>query len=220
MSDQKQGDSDSIFDIEDNTIANDLVTESGASSKADETPKADMAIRNRNQQIKVWADRVEKGEVELNALPANLKWLKPFVEDEVNARFQSRDIDTLVEQKLARARAEERSKSEAKRFELLKAQANSIDADDSTKRAIQAKFEHYRGKGMSNADALEEALSTYETILKAGENATDEMKKRMQIPTKNKPVNDNVPAFGTEEFNRHGDSKSRVAEMEKLLRGR
>lgn len=218
MSEQTQNAGDSIFaDV--NTKVADGLTESAEDTNSEPKPKTDLGAVNRAKQIKVWADRIELGEATLETLPSNMSWLKPLVEDEVNSRTKSKDLDAIVEAKLAEKEAALRAKSEAQKFEELKAKANSLDLDQGSKILIQKAVDRFRAKGMTPANALEEALNLYEITNQSGDVAVQELKKRMKVPLVNQAVSDTEPEYGTEEFIRKGDSKSRIAAMESILRG-
>lgn len=217
MTDSTQNDAElSIFE-DDNSDSTDEGT-AGGSTASDNSTKPDLGAINRERQIKVWADRVEKGEVTLDELPKNLGWLKPFVNDEVGRRARAQDIDALVEQKLAERQAKEaKAKAEA-RFAELKAKAANLDVDQSTKDLIELSFARLVRKGLSKADALEEALSTYEVVAKSGDEALNQLKKAMKIPTVTTNAKSTEPEYGSEDFFKTGDSKSRVEKMEALLK--
>lgn len=217
MTDSTQNEAElSIFGDSDSD-STDEGTASG-STTGDNPTKPDLGAINRERQIKVWADRVEQGEVSLDELPKNLGWLKPFVSDEVGRRVRSQDIDALVEQKLAERQAKEAKARAEERFAELKAKAANLDVDDSTKELIEVSFARLVRKGLSKADALEEALSTYEVVAKSGDEAVNQLKKAMKIPTTTTTTKNTEPEYGSEDFHKSGDSKSRVEKMEAILK--
>ena len=216
MSEQTQNQDDSIF-ADENIQASDELTESAEDTYVNQS-QPDLGAINRAKQVKTWADRIESGEADLNRLPTNLQWLKPLVEDEVNNRTKSKDVGAIVQAELARVRAEENSRAQNAKFADLRKKANSLDVDDSTKLMIEEGYKRFVAKGLSKADALEEALNTYEIVSKSGDVAVNELKKRMQVPLVTKQVKDSAPEYGTDEFINHGTAKDRVAAMEAMLK--
>lgn len=213
MSDQTQQDADlSLFG--DSTPA-DGVTEPTANTNSDST-SPNLGAINREKQVKTWSDRIESGEATLESLPQNLGWLKPLVQDEVAKRTRTQDVDALVEAKLAEREARQRQQAEAQRFETLKSEVATLELEDTDKQILETSFKRLVTRGLSKADALEEAMSTFKVIAKSGEIAKTELKKAMNIPTVNKQVKDSIPEVGSPEFAKWGDSKSRVEQMEKI----
>lgn len=184
--------------------------------KSEPKLNTDSGTINRERQIKVYADRLESGELTVETIPENMKWVAPLAEQEIDRRRREGDVDALVEAKLAKLQQEQTRKAQQTKFAELKQKANSMDLEDSDKLMIEEAVQRFRSKGMSQADALEEALSTYEIVSKSGESAVTELKNRMNIPLKTKAVQDDEPEYGTEEFFAKGDSKSRIEKLEKI----
>lgn len=217
MSDNTQGDSDlSIFG---DTTSSDGATEPTEDTNSEPKSKeTDLAVFNKEHQIKVWSDRLEKGDKTLDDLPKNLKWLEKEVVKELEKRQKSNDIDARVEAKLAAKEKERQAREDAARFEELKAKANAMEIDPENKLLIEAKVKKLVADGLSQAKALEHALEIYEVIAKSGEIAVSELKKRMQIPTTSKSAGQDKPDVSSEDFYKQGNSKTRVEEYERIIR--
>lgn len=215
MSDQTQGAVEQIFANE--TPPEGVTAPAETTLKSESTQKPDLGAINRERQIKVWADRVEKGEVSVEELPEGQEWLRPLVAQELQSRASANDIDAIVERKLAEAERKRLMAEEEARFTRLQKKAQELDIESSDKQLIQDGYARLVKKGMSHADALEESLAIFEALQKGGEATIQEMKKRMEIPTQTKKVDDSEPEFGTEEFTKKGTSAERMAKMEKLL---
>lgn len=218
MSEQTTDNSELLF-AEDSANA-DGVTEPGGSTVGDSTPKDQIGLREKNKQIDVWATRILNGESSINDLPKNLAWLKPLVADEVNKRNQQNDVKAIVAAEWAQREAEAKRQASESKFNELKLKATKMGLSESDQALVQAKFERLRANGLDKAIALEEALEAFEIVNKAGEQATMELKKRMQVPSQTKSTPDTEPEFGTPEFFQKGDSKTRIERMENIMRGR
>jgi hypothetical protein len=214
MSDQTQGQVEQVFA---SNGSSEVVTVAAENMKNDSMQKPDLGAINRERQIKVWADRVEKGEVSVDELPEGQEWLKPLVAQEIQTRASANDIDAIVERKLAEAERKRRLAEEENRFKQLQKKAQTLDIEESDKQMIQDGYARLVSKGMGHADALEESLAIFEALQKGGEATIQEMKKRMEIPVQTKKVDDSEPEFGTEEFAKKGTPEQRIAKMEALL---
>jgi len=224
MSEQTQDNIDQIFvdetekkiEVKDNENSDNL-TETPKVTTGEQEASNKLSLKNRDKQLEVWADRVEKGEVNLSELPKNLNWLKPLIEEEIATRVNKQDVDALVEAKINQIRESEAKIEQEKRFDSLKSKANSAEFSAETKALIQEGFTRLVSKGMTEADALEESLNIYDIVNQSGEIAVKELQKRMNIPTQNQPKPENIQ-FGDDNFSKQGDSKSRVEKMENQLR--
>ncbi len=217
MSEHTHGKSELFGD----TNASDGVTVPAEDTNTDpKLPESNLGQRSRDHQIKIWADKLESGETTADAMPENLEWLKELALEEVSNRSKAKDIDARVEAKLAERERVAAKKSSENKFEEQKAQLSQLDLTDSDKALLDATYKRLMTRGLSRADALEEAISTFDTLSKAGQYALDQQKKRMNIPLVSKAVETEGPGIDSEDFHKKGDATSRVAAYEAEIRSK
>jgi hypothetical protein len=221
MSEQEQkGPEHDLFKDNDSLGSESLTDPATDTAKeGEQKQKPDLGSLNRAKQVNVWAERIEKGEASFDSIPEDQEWLKSLVEDEVKERAKRSDIDSIVRQRLEEERKAEARKAQSQKYEALKKDLQTADLTDSDKQLIAAKYDSLKAKGLSNADALEEALDVYKVISKSGEDALSQMKEDMQIPLYTAPVEDKEPEYGTEDFFQKGDAQDRVERMEQIAMG-
>jgi len=216
MSEQAQKETEHPI-FADDSNPTEVVTDPEKDTKGEPSQNPDARSLNRDRQVKSWSERIEKGEVSLDSIPDDMSWLKPLVKQELDDRSKRSDIEAIVKERIAAEKAEEAQKAQVKKAKDLKEKLKNLDLSDSDKKLMIGQYERFREKGMSEADALEEAMNVYDTLAKAGDKALSQMKEDMKIPATNKNV-ETEPEFGTEAFSKKGTSKDRVQKMEALLR--
>ncbi len=120
----------------------------------DETPKDEgkaKAETARDAQAEGWTKKILSGEKTLEDLPANMKWLKPFVEAKLGDKVP--DIDKLLDEKIA-------ERETGKKFQSIKSDLEDMGLSREKRVALEEKFKSFRQRGLSKLDALETAMET------------------------------------------------------------
>lgn len=142
-----------LFDSEE--LSDDVDTEEQVTDSEDEQvkleePKKPSAEEQRNKQIEVWTERVANGEVDINDLPANLKWIKKSIEKNLELISKAPEVADLVKQEVARQKDEDKFKS-------LKKSLNGLTLTKDQKAQLQEEFKDL-APALGNAKALEKAM--------------------------------------------------------------
>jgi len=122
--------------------------EGDALDLGEEKPKEKSKAETvRDQQVEAWTAKITSGEKSLEDLPANLKWLKPLVEEKLGTKAPD------IKETVASAIKEER---EAAKLETLLEDLKELPKEKKVK--LNEKIKHFRSKGLSKLDAVETAM--------------------------------------------------------------
>lgn len=180
MSDNRtQDESESLFSEEeientnpdtnaDGTSTSDTNAEESQDELAIDKAQSEAEVQ-RQKQIDTWADRIEKGEVQLEDLPSNLHWLKPYIESKLNPKKQitQDDIERMFE--------EREMKKEFQR-ELSDLKSMSLSADQ--KQLLNAKFDSLLKGGLNELTALR----TAKEIANISDSSVEAKREAMKMP--------------------------------------
>lgn len=154
----------------------DQATESGSEQEQDalelEEPegKTSTAEDNRQKQIKATAAKILTGELSLDTLPEDMKWMKkdlqPLVKQEV-------DVKAII-------REEIEAEHQKKDFTALKSTLNEAGLTKDQKATLQAKYKALRQKNLSELDALQFAMEMSGVDLHSA--ALEAEKAKMRLP--------------------------------------
>jgi len=157
---ERETDNTDLFDSADSELKSDDlldIDEQDTDSEDDQgddvelKPKKLSAEEQRKKQVDVWTQRVVDGEVDIDDLPPNLKWLKNPIKRNLDAISKVPDIDEVVEKKIAEREAE-------KEFQRLKASLKDLEMTSSQRKQLQEEFSELTGAGLLKDKALAKAL--------------------------------------------------------------
>jgi len=155
---------------------NEQNTDSKAEQKQDtldlEESKQGKAEIARDAQAEGWAKKIASGEKSLDDMPANLKWLKPFVEAKLGVNAP--DMEKMINDKFSEKESESRFKS-------LKDDLESIGLSSQEVKALKQKFVTFRSKGLSKVDSLE--LAKEALNINPQEKALEARRQAMRLRT-------------------------------------
>lgn len=212
---------DNLFDTEDSDASADGESNSSEqesdsdTEEIKETDELDLeedknvnlskSEKERQKQIDVWHRRVTSGEVELNDLPKDLKWLKPHILERLDAEKKTPDIERLVEQKFA-------EKEDKAKFVSLKETLKHAKLTKAQQKDLQNEFKDLRKDGLQPSKALMKAMRIVGVEL---ETAPDELRKAMKLPPSGGRVTDTPKVLDPNAFSTVPE-KERIKELERL----
>lgn len=112
-------------------------------SESKEAPS--KAEEQKLKQIKAYQKKVDSGEITLQDLPDDQKWLSEYLKPKY-------ELDKDAVKKVLQ------EEKEAERFDSLKSDLEKADLESDKVSTLNAKFKYYRSKGLSKLDALESAM--------------------------------------------------------------
>lgn len=132
------------------TQDDELFESSSKSEESEEKPaKTSTADEIRQKQIDAWQKKIDLGEVQLEDLPQNQKWIAQHL------KAKNVDVeklaDEIIERKL-KAREEEKS------FKALRSNLDTLDISSKKKTALTEEYNDLRSSGLSKTKALEKAM--------------------------------------------------------------
>ncbi len=191
-----------------------------SSTKSTEGIVTSSATKQREKQVEVWTDRVLKGEADIDNLPKSLEWLKPLVTERINANDSDSKIEALVDKRLAERSAKDREQAQTKEFQSIRADLNALDLLPEEKAEVVTEYKSFMDEGLNPTSALRAAKKLIEAKIKAEADMREIKRARMKVGSSNTKAvtNENVD-ISDPKFFKQGDSKSRVAYLEKMARG-
>lgn len=112
--------------------------------KSDEEAPSSKGEEQKLKQIRSLQAKVDSGEYTQETLPENLGWAKEFL------RFKTKIDENAIESILEK-------KEQAREFARQKELLTKADLSSDQIKKINEKFKHFRARGMSKLDALNEA---------------------------------------------------------------
>ena len=168
--------------------------------------KAEQA---REKQIDAWYKKALLGEVDVNNLPADQKWMKPSIMARLNASTQLPELERLVEQKMAEKETE-------MKFASLKATVNNHRLSASQRRELAEEFKDLRQSGVAKDKALVKAMKIVGIEL-SSETAPEEIRRAMKAPAIGGKVRGEKPSPLDDIQNfKTLSAKERIAKLEEI----
>lgn len=176
----------------------------------DEGKSLSKTEQERLKQENVWYARISTGEVDIDDLPANLKWLKPRLLARLDAQKKEPDIEAIVEKKLA-------EKQEAQKFASLKDTLQESRLTKLERQELESEYKDLRANGLSPSKALQKAMKIV-GVQGQGEVSTERLRRDMQVPHPGLKLRvDKDPLADPEAFQRL-DQQSRLTKLEQIRR--
>lgn len=190
-----------LFESEPSTKENDL-------DLSDEEEKVDKAKEQRDKQVDAYVNKALKGEIDLDSLPKELKWLKGPVEAKLAELNITPDVEAIVEKKLT-------ERLEKQTFQQMKEKLGGLKLTPDLKKELSSEFKDFRSAGLSSAQALTKALKVVQIDLNNEEEAIQERRDAMQIPKGGGPARGEAE-LTAESVVKIKDPAKRLAALEKL----
>jgi len=216
MSDKSTDDTELFDSVPSETVADDgddtleLETESKDEQPDDiklNEPKKPSAEQQAQKQVEAWTLKVINGDVDVNELPKDVKWLKPSIEKKLAMSQKEPEINDLVEKAVAK-------KADEDAFLKLKSSLNDLSLNKEQRSDLQVEFAELLQAGLPKSKALRKALK----IVGATTVEIDEVKRANAALPKagNAEVRDDVEL--TNENHADIPSEKRVELYEKIRR--
>lgn len=223
MSDDTQGDSE-LFpedtETSDNTAGGESTSteqtsdstteeiEEGLDLKEDQ-PNLSKGEQERQKQIDVWAARVASGEVTIDELPANLKWLKPRVLEKLGT-----PNNLSLREQIKRELAEEK---DAQKFASLRDNLSTLRLSATQKKELESEFKEFKKLGLSPAKALEKAAKVTGVDLYP-ETSSENLRSAMRLPPLGRSSKNSGDPLATPETYKQLSESDRLKQIEELRR--
>jgi hypothetical protein len=118
-----------------------------------ETAKAQDAQAVRQKTIESYQRRIDSGEITVDQIPPSSKWVvKSLSLKKAERKDDAKDLDTLLEEKLAK-------RENDREFDDMKARLESATLRKEQKAALQEEFKELRSMGVPTAKALKKAIA-------------------------------------------------------------
>lgn len=167
----------------------------------EEKPALSKGEQERQKQLEVWTSRIKNGERTIDELPANLKWMKPLLQERFKT-VKEPSLEELVEKKLA-------EREDAQKFALLRENINSQRLTATQKKELEAEFKEFVRLGLPKSKALEKAARVVNVDLT--QEVDETLRKAMQLPPLGR-----TPSSSKGDMFSSPDSYKNVSEQERL----
>ena len=188
--------------------------------KQDKSTRSTVSASQKAKQIDAWTQKILDGEKDLNDLPPSQKWIKPFIEQNLQEIRSNQDVEALVERKLAEKElVAEQLELERKFLDAVQS-VKEMDLDNSEKAILAKKYKGLQSVGVPREVALTEALDYVKLYKDMDDSNKRNLRKAMSIPrlTPRKTDEPGKMDLNDPNFAKRGTAQDRVAMYENRLK--